>query len=497
MDRSQTPQERAHERTTYRYLQALETGDIDTLIKVLQQAVYDAPLEEMVLESHQAYFQAEQAEKIAMEKTETQGTLPSLAPPERHALPPTQRATRLRRMRRWPQALAAVLIIGALLGGFITLLSLRHSGAQNAGQPTVTSTACQSYPLKQFSTPSHGNAIDALFSVATVSANDAWAVGDSTPNSAGLAAYTTLIEHWDGRNWAPVPGPNAGNGGVLNAVSAVSANDVWAVGYSYTGAMPSSLNTNKHPLVEHWNGTTWSVVPSPDGPGGDGVLTAISAASANDVWAVGTTSSVATLVEHWDGTDWKFVSGNETLKTLLYGVTALSANDVWITGGLLINGQYHAVVRHWNGTTWETLPTLPAYSVFFTLSVISANNIWTTGEVQTSASEYSTEIEHWDGNQWSQVVLPASYQVQDVFHVVAVAANDIWVSGGSQNSQHIEFALLLHWNGKTWQKVQTPLGRAGVGLAVFGQQQIWIVGGGIGSSGPNGAPIILGQRTCP
>jgi len=39
---------------------------------------------------------------------------------------------------------------------------------------------------------------------------------------------------------------------VLNAVAAVLSSDVWTVGYLNYGT-----------LIEHWDGTKWSIVPSP------------------------------------------------------------------------------------------------------------------------------------------------------------------------------------------------------------------------------------------
>src|SRR5438093_13731490 len=60
------------------------------------------------------------------------------------------------------------------------------------------------------------------------------------------------------RSWKVVPGPDVTNA-QLNAVSGASRDDVWAVGYSYSGPGP---------LVEHWDGTAWALVTdaSPGGP---------------------------------------------------------------------------------------------------------------------------------------------------------------------------------------------------------------------------------------
>src|SRR5207244_3692911 len=82
------------------------------------------------------------------------------------------------------------------------------------------------------------------YGAAAVSATDVWTVGYYDNTGSGLGR--TLVEHWDGTSWAVVPSPNLGTGSYLYGVAAVSANDVWAVGYSY--------NPNRT-LVEHWNGT--------------------------------------------------------------------------------------------------------------------------------------------------------------------------------------------------------------------------------------------------
>jgi len=93
----------------------------------------------------------------------------------------------------------------------------------------------------------------------------------------------TLIEHWNGSTWSIVPSPNAGDGGELKAVAAVSASDVWAVGNSLGPG-----NGVKKTLVEHWDGSAWSVVPSPSPDMfTDDSLLSVAARSSQEVWAVG------------------------------------------------------------------------------------------------------------------------------------------------------------------------------------------------------------------
>src|SRR5438477_303146 len=67
----------------------------------------------------------------------------------------------------------------------------------------------------------------------------------------------TRIGGGDVLAWEVVPSANVGTGdNHLNAVAAVSATDVWAVGYYRTGGIFRTL-------IERWNGT-WSVVSSPN-----------------------------------------------------------------------------------------------------------------------------------------------------------------------------------------------------------------------------------------
>src|SRR5207248_2779506 len=106
-----------------------------------------------------------------------------------------------------------------------------------------------------------GAAYNRLFAVAAISPNNVWAAGDS---AAGFGlGYDTLIVHWDGSSWTVVSSPNPPGAGPhddhLHDVAALSANDIWAVGsflYDEFGGY--------HTLIEHWNGSSWSVAPSPN-----------------------------------------------------------------------------------------------------------------------------------------------------------------------------------------------------------------------------------------
>lgn len=77
-----------------------------------------------------------------------------------------------------------------------------------------------------------------------------------------------------------------------------SAQDAWAVGA--LGTLPVSKT-----VIVHWNGKTWTKVPSPSPP--QSGLADVAATSADNAWAVGTygITHPKTLILHWNGTAWK------------------------------------------------------------------------------------------------------------------------------------------------------------------------------------------------
>jgi hypothetical protein len=220
---------------------------------------------------------------------------------------------------------------------------------------------------------------DSFLGVAAVSSQDAWAVGYAT-NDDGTTR--TLIENWDGGTWREVPSPSPGVDARLNAVTAVSANDIWAVGTSNEASDIASS-----PVIEHWDGHQWTVFPA--GGGGDEFndLFSVSAVSATDVWAVGdfTRSEEShdadishTLIEHWDGQSWTEVPSpdvNGAGENVLLAVAAVSATDVWASG----DSTNSSLMLHWNGAQWSALDNSAPGTVVRVFSGPPAFNVWQFG----------------------------------------------------------------------------------------------------------------------
>jgi hypothetical protein len=215
--------------------------------------------------------------------------------------------------------------------------------------------------------------------VTDISPTDAYAIGG------GLgSAHTGLVAQWNGTAWSRVSVPQPSTDGLasnLNAISADGPNDVWIVGTYLDEISPTFFPTETYSL--HWNGSAWSVVPMPL-VGSSNVnaffhFNSIKANSPTDVWAVGdqgvVDGSSSTLIEHWNGTAWSVVpSPSPGSDGNLTGVTTSNAtNDVWAVGSDVPAGgtQAQTLTLNWNGTAWVTVPSADAASGFSVLTGVA------------------------------------------------------------------------------------------------------------------------------
>jgi hypothetical protein len=203
----------------------------------------------------------------------------------------------------------------------------------------------------------------------TTRSNPGTALDDLSPSSVyGLNG--PFLEQWNGTGWTtnynlpPAPGPAEGD---LTTISATSASDLWLVG-TYDPAY-SSQSYDNYSL--HWNGSSWTEIPMPLPPSSDPLfdyqINAIDAISPANVWAVGEAGDnvakyfssgggtpSATLIEHYDGTSWSIVPSPATgTAPSLTGVAALSASNVWAAG----TAGAQTLTEQWNGSAWTTVPS--------------------------------------------------------------------------------------------------------------------------------------------
>jgi hypothetical protein len=361
-----------------------------------------------------------------------------------------------------------------------------------------------------------------LLSVDALSTNNVWAVGTyliegtsrhkstpkklpgAPPDKQNPEQYSyiarTLIEHWDGTAWSIVPSPNEGDDhNEIVRVSAISPTDVWAVGY-YVSVIGVAQT-----LTEHWDGSAWQIVPSANTTDlQDNELASVEAVASNDVWAVGyasdETGRTNTLIEHWDGTAWSIVASPNlgAHDNELVDLAAISSTDVWAVGYYLSdtgNGNVRTLALHWDGSAWSVVST-PAvgtgYNIFAAIDGAASNDVWAVGQFYSNGGGYRMLMEHWDGSAWHVVAPPSVGGASaDLNDIDAFATNDVWVVGNIfAGSGYGPQGLSLHWDGSAWQIVRGVnssdfIDRFLVGVVAVAPQDVWAVGSTSGSpSGP-------------
>jgi hypothetical protein len=332
--------------------------------------------------------------------------------------------------------------------------------------------------------PALGAGDNTYGAVAAVSPADVWAVGNFLPDSAGSNQDATLATaaHFDGSRWTVTPVPDSGpNFNTLFGVAATPGR-AWAVGVSLDRSYQA------HSLVEAWDGTAWHVAETPKLGTLRDTLYSAAAVSPGDVWAVGDQQSksgtFSTLIEHWEGGSWSVVpspdpgsSGNQ-----LYSVAAAGPDDIWAVGQR--NGQSSdtPLVEHWDGSRW-TVADVPSAGVTGSLLqgvAVHGSEVWAVGQSDDAADQGHPLIEHLSRGTWA-VQQPAGLGTafSDV-NSVAYADGTLWAVGSALDPvSGNQLTLVARDDGHGWRQVAAP--NPGTGDKVLGGisaagSTVWAVG---------------------
>jgi len=360
--------------------------------------------------------------------------------------------------------LAAMVAAAAIGGAAASGLGLTSaSAAMAAGVTNVSNSAWSLVPSPNLTYE------DNLNSVACVSPDDCWAVGGADTGLVGQ----TLIEHDTGDGWGVVSSPDTSSTvpNDLNGIACVSATDCWAVGEDYFGT-----------LIEQFNGTTWSIVTSPNASSFPNDLNGIACVNASDCLAVGRfinsgAGNPQLLIESYNGAAWS-ISGTGTsayAASSLDGVTCVSASDCWAVGAYSNGTTEQTLVLQWSGSAWSQVASADfggsgTFNELAAVTCVGAGDCWAVG----TSYQYSIAplIEQWNGTDWALSSTPGG--AGSLLGVGCVSADSCWAAGTNFSDTLIE-----QWDGSAWATVSSP--NAGqydelAGITCDGAVNCWAVG---------------------
>jgi hypothetical protein len=383
---------------------------------------------------------------------------------------------RIPHVRRRVAALFTVVLVFAGALGSTGIASTPTAGAATSGWyvATVPATGLD----------------DVLLGSTCANALQCWAVGISLGNLAGPgpSSASPLMEAWNGTAWTLVPMPlPGGEGGGLFDATCVNGSDCWAVGAVVGSGSGNPTGT----LIEQWNGSSWSVVPSPtpSGPGVVGaILSSVSCTSASSCMAVGYATDVggnnlSDVVEQWNGSSWTIIPSATTGQAFdqLISVQCLSSVNCWAVGNAGPVAQMSSflpifpgaigdqgLIEHWDGSSWSIVPSVsepaPNGGYLSGFECVGATDCWASGATTDDTGNASGILmEHWDGAAWTDMSasVPGSTAPGMLAGISCVSATSCWAVGstGSLNNGSSGAplqSLVEYWNGSSWSVQPSP-----------------------------------------
>jgi hypothetical protein len=285
--------------------------------------------------------------------------------------------------------------------------------------------------------------------VACPSRTECVAVGTGYPPGSSRAVIFPFADYWNGTRWTTGRAASFGSADFLASVACPAARSCYAVG-NYTPKGAASA-----PLVEHWNGSTWSrqAVSVPRGTS-DGWLQGVSCSSAKFCVAVGNDGS-GILTERWNGSGWFMSAPRSGSSAGLYGVSCPSATSCFAVGSTLTKSG-GSLVERWNGRAWSAsttpVPRNASFAALQSVSCTSAARCLAVGE-DGSPGVYA---DSWNGSGWHLVPMTTTGGHIGAFSAVnCLAATSCAALGATTQFAASARSESAFWNGTRWKVALT------------------------------------------
>ena len=270
------------------------------------------------------------------------------------------------------------------------------------------------------------------------------AVGYSSDNES-TAAGPSLAEAWNGTSWTvqPTPNPAGSTFTNLSTVSCVSAASCEAGGYFEVASQ------NQEAVAEGWNGDSWALQAAATPPGAtSNAFTSVSCTSTAFCEAVGTasdaSSNVISLAEGWNGTSWKIQPTPEPaqpssgVRAIMDGVSCVSATFCEAVGFSAAGPG--AAAWEWDGASWTAQP----------VSGNGLNSVSCVSAAFCLAVTANGDTDSWNGSAWSPSAAIPGFTASSV---TCLSAGFCEATGSDSTGTQDAAA----WNGTAWSLQATPL----------------------------------------
>jgi hypothetical protein len=264
-----------------------------------------------------------------------------------------------------------------------------HCGLYSSGNPVVrrwTGTAWKEYPIQGWSGQGQIGAV-------ATGAGETWIAGGTIADS----DYYDYLARFDGTAFQKVDKPT---NETLNMIS--------------TGPAGTWVAQITEPRLFHRTGSTWTPAAIPTGM----AVNDLQARTATDVWVVGwqrpDDGNSVPVAAHFDGTSWSKVPSPD-VEDEFVKVLPVGANDVW------------AITRkslaHWNGTAWTLNPLPDQVDRGADLARDASGNLW----VARGHYPVNGTLLRYGNGSWQEVAVPSGTLVTDV--AIAPGSSTVWGAG--------------------------------------------------------------------
>ena len=278
------------------------------------------------------------------------------------------------------------------------------------------------------------------------------------PNTGQQGVYA-VVETYNGSKWSlvsiPEPsGVSSSDYNGLDGVSCISTTFCVAVGTTYGSIALTSKPSFVDTLIEVYNGSSWSVLSSPDVGGTNSYLNGVSCVTTTFCVAVGFSGRVANfkpIIEVYNGRVWAMTTGPvQAGSSQLFSVSCVSVTFCAAVGINENAAGIEPMMETYNGRDWSLTPAqgTPSGYELFSVSCTSTTFCVAVGYNENPSIGFQSVIEVYKGCSWEVASTPnVMGLLRNYLFGVSCASSTSCVADGWLQP---EGSFIETYNGNAW-----------------------------------------------